>query len=260
MLRWILRQIKAKRGGDCTFHVAARVFRETLREYKIERFRDKQDQQFQWVWFADIAKRGARESGKSDPDDVSVARIYQRLGEALKRREFETNGRTRVIFLNPSVHWFKMTREKFEECTRVTRAVESYLSCCWIPFDVCLRWAKQEGMEAVVLWLQNSRANTGPRHVVFIHGDEKPGTAKVQGTIGEETRLTCFLVKKMREAPESPRAKQTMIDEAKDTLGFVPGPRPLNKAWRKAVNESGAVAWSKQGRRKKSLRCIETPV
>jgi hypothetical protein len=76
------------------------------------------------------------------------------------------------------------------------------------------------------------------------------------GTAGQETLLTKWLVSLMVAAPKTPRSKDAMKEAARSS-GVKFSGRAFQRAWHAAVQESGASAWSKPGR--KSKRCIDTP-
>ena len=78
----------------------------------------------------------------------------------------------------------------------------------------------------------------------------------VARTIGSETRLQDWLIAKMRASPDKPQVKEETRTES-EKMGHEVGVRAFDRAWRRAVEETGAVAWSRPGR--KSGRRIETP-
>ncbi len=105
----------------------------------IARFINRQLHVWRWINFADIADYCAREPGSINPDPALMASTFKQLGDALAKGEFETDGRTRVIFLDASVTWFKMTQARFEGIPSGSRDA-FYLKSCWIPQELCRRW------------------------------------------------------------------------------------------------------------------------
>jgi hypothetical protein len=75
-------------------------------------------------------------------------------------------------------------------------------------------------------------------------------------TAAQETSITKWLVLRMTAAPTVPRSKVTMKEAAR-SAGVNFSGRAFERAWHAAVQESGASAWSKPGR--KSKRRIDTP-
>jgi hypothetical protein len=84
--------------------------------------------------------------------------------------------------------------------------------------------------------------------------DSAQSSATAQ-TIAAETRMTRWLANKMRSDPAAPRSKQSVRAEA-SLSGLPCSGRAYNRAWAAAVRDTGAVEWSKPGR--KSSRRIDT--
>jgi hypothetical protein len=76
------------------------------------------------------------------------------------------------------------------------------------------------------------------------------------GTAAQETSITKWLVSRMTAAPTVPRSKEAMKEAAR-SAGVNFSGRAFERAWLAAVQESGASAWSKPGR--KSRHRIDTP-
>jgi hypothetical protein len=133
---------------------------EANRERQIRRFKTKQNLCRRWISFTDIADWCSRENGSIRSDDYLRALAYRQLGQAVADGEFESGGRTRVLFLNPSVRWFKMTRDRFERCPiditsdvrMLNLTTQIYLASCWIPRDLCVRWFERRRLPPP-LWL-----------------------------------------------------------------------------------------------------------
>ncbi len=115
----------------------------TIRKRRIERFQENQRICREWVCLADVADWCARASGDIKPDEERRVIAFTELGRSLNAGEFEQNGRSRVLFLNPSTCLAKMTREQM---SRITAANPSdivrscYLAHCWIPTALCRSW------------------------------------------------------------------------------------------------------------------------
>jgi hypothetical protein len=75
-------------------------------------------------------------------------------------------------------------------------------------------------------------------------------------TTAAETRMVRWLVAQMKAAPNAPIPKPEMRKRAEDA-GHVVSDRAFIRAWRIAVKDANAPAWSAPGR--KSKRRIETP-
>jgi hypothetical protein len=68
-------------------------------------------------------------------------------------------------------------------------------------------------------------------------------------TSGAETKMQRFLALEMSKAPNHPRLKSAMRDEAA-AAGINCSGRAYERAWATAVKDSGAAAWRAPGRRK----------
>jgi hypothetical protein len=83
----------------------ARHRRENWRRRWIARFRERQRTARRWIEFVEIAKWCARSTtGRSiEDEEEALALAYQRLTESVLQREFEVEGRSKVLSLNPRV-------------------------------------------------------------------------------------------------------------------------------------------------------------
>jgi len=76
----------------------------------------------------------------------------------------------------------------------------------------------------------------------------KAAARPADGTVGEEARLRAWLAAEMQAALDNPTAKEAMQVRAKNAgLSFTG--RAFERAWRDAVNETGARAWTLPGRK-----------
>ena len=144
---------------------AARRKVEEIRARRIEQFKQKQRKLFDWVCFADIADWCARITGDIKPDEERRTLTYSELRKSLTVGDFEQAGRSRVMFLNPATTMAKMTRDRFD---LITRAFDGqilnteYLSCCWIPRDLCQQWFDSRRLPTP-RWLVRTQASAVPR-------------------------------------------------------------------------------------------------
>ena len=144
---------------------AARRKVEEIRARRIERFTQRQRKLSDWVCFADVADWCARITGDIKPDEERRTLTYSELRKSLTVGDFEQAGRSRVMFLNPATTMAKMTRVRFDLITRAfdgqTLNTE-YLSCCWIPRDLCQQWFDSRRLPTP-RWLVRTQASTVPR-------------------------------------------------------------------------------------------------
>ena len=76
-------------------------------------------------------------------------------------------------------------------------------------------------------------------------------------TIGNETRLVARLTELMLAAPDTPRSRKKIKEEL--ALEKIPwSDRGFSRAWAKALQASGAIAWGMAGRRN-SAQCGKSP-
>jgi hypothetical protein len=144
---------------------AARREVEGIRARRIERFRQRQRKLSEWVCFADISDWCARTTGDIKPDEERRILTYQELRKSLTIGEFEQAGRSRVLFLSPATSIAKMTRERFDLIATVFDGEtlnSEYLSCCWIPRDLCQQWFDSKRLPTPQ-WLARSQASPVPR-------------------------------------------------------------------------------------------------
>ena len=71
-----------------------------------------------------------------------------------------------------------------------------------------------------------------------------------------EGGLSRWLTTMMQDKPDAPISKEKVKQLASSKFRF--SKRGFERAWAKAVTESGAIRWSKAGR--KSQRRIDTPI
>lgn len=81
---------------------------------------------------------------------------------------------------------------------------------------------------------------------------------KFNQRVTSERNLVEWLILQMRSAPEHPRPRGKMMEEAK-IAGLKFTGRGFDVAWRRAIQDSGASRWSQSGRRPKSPREIAAP-
>jgi hypothetical protein len=132
-----------------------RSIRERSRQEWIDRFDAKQQQVRRWISFVEIADECARAASPVTitEEDQTRALAYRRLVESMARDEFETNGRSQVLLLLPSldasVPPHRLSHEYFRamvdaygaaDFTSDSGLVREHLWFCWIPSDLCREW------------------------------------------------------------------------------------------------------------------------
>jgi hypothetical protein len=126
-------------GGDRDRDQRARQ----LREARIKRFTERQRCHGEWDNLAEIAEFCSREDGSIEPNERKRATAFDTLQRDLLAGEFEENGRTRVLFLHPSVAKARMTPTWLKDAAEYNydgNHGRSYLAYCWVPRYQAKRW------------------------------------------------------------------------------------------------------------------------
>jgi hypothetical protein len=115
------------------------------RASRIERFAERQRSDLQWINFGEIADWCAREGGSITPDESLRALALDTLARDLLAGEFDENGRSQVLFLNPySPKKARMTREYLGEAIETDidqeRGRSEFLPFCWARREMIARW------------------------------------------------------------------------------------------------------------------------
>jgi hypothetical protein len=145
--------------------LAARHRREKWRREWINRFRDRQRTARIWIEFVEIATWCAQSSHATSADHEQRAfdLACQRLAGSVLSGEFEVNGRSKILYLDPRVlsigtYSHRLTRDWFEkECQAAAQFDEHFrlpaanwssmnvLACCWVPRDMARTWFEAHG-------------------------------------------------------------------------------------------------------------------
>jgi hypothetical protein len=145
-----------------------RLRREKWRREWINKFRKRQRTDRSWIEFLEVATWCAQSSAAARADDEQRAfeLAFQRLAASLLAGEFEVNGRSKILYLEPKVlsiaaYPHRLTREWFERaCQATVHSTEHFglpktdsasflpmnvLVNCWIPRDMVRRWLEAHG-------------------------------------------------------------------------------------------------------------------
>src|SRR5690242_3793932 len=82
------------------------------RRRRAKRCADCWSRSHEWISFAHIAEWCAVEGGSIIPDEARRQSAYQQLLKSFEAGEFDQNGRSRVLCLNPDTKWAKLTHER----------------------------------------------------------------------------------------------------------------------------------------------------
>ena len=121
----------------------------------IDKFRQRQHAARRWIEFVEIAKWCARSTTGTSADDEQRALelAYQRLANSVLQGEFEACGRSKILYLDPTVtgdgvtpRW-RLSREQFE--IAATFAAPSLpilvLARCWLRRERAAAWLELHG-------------------------------------------------------------------------------------------------------------------
>ncbi|HET8637057.1 MAG TPA: hypothetical protein VFL96_09435 [Acidobacteriaceae bacterium] len=90
------------------------------------------------VCMARLAEGYARENGNE------LVEGYKKLGEALRRGEFDQNGKPYVLYAVRGAAWHRLTKQKFEALPKGDVHPGLELAHCWVLREHGRRWLKAE--------------------------------------------------------------------------------------------------------------------
>jgi hypothetical protein len=102
-------------GGDPERYRRAR----DRRAARISRFTETQRRTREWINFAEIAEWCSKEDGSIVPNESKRTAAFDALQRDLLAGEFEEDGRSRVLYLNPESTMAKMTRQRLQGAKEV---------------------------------------------------------------------------------------------------------------------------------------------
>ncbi len=109
----------------------------------IARFTERQRVIRKWINFAEIAEWCSKDDQSIVPKKEKRKAVFDALTDLLAG-EFEENGRSLVLYLNPEITKFRMNRESIQEVITYDydgdEGRSQYLSHCWIPRRLFEQW------------------------------------------------------------------------------------------------------------------------
>lgn len=128
------------------------------RAARILRFAELQTRQRNWIRFTELAEREQLRVSASDyiGDHFSIYDGYRAFREAILAGRFETQGRSRILYLHPLTTKARMTREflaHMVECNPNETVGRQYLGCCWLPRALAISWCESRNIAASAEWL-----------------------------------------------------------------------------------------------------------
>ena len=112
---------------------ARRNAAETWRANRILRFTERQRVERNWIRLSELAERYGRER--------STTEAYQKLYDAIMAGDFETAGRSRLLYLHPATALAKMTRNKIAGYPK-DYAIKHYVEPSWAPKALAVQWCE----------------------------------------------------------------------------------------------------------------------
>jgi hypothetical protein len=207
------------------------------RTARIKRFAEKQRQTREWINFDEIADWCSKEDQSIVPNKEKRAAAFDTLASDLLAREFEENGRSRVLYLHPATTMARMTREGLKDAIDYNydgdHGRSAYLAHCWIERRMFDRWLAKHRLP-----------QSPPRF-------ESQKSFRVSGaTVGEETAAITALASQLRSVPGMTRAEAARwcsgVNFKLSERGF------QNRVWPRARAQAGLQAKALPGRKRKS--------
>jgi hypothetical protein len=121
-------------------------------------FAEQQTHKRNWIRFTELAERERLRVSALDNigNHFNIYDGYRAFREAILAGRFETQGRSRILYLHPLTTKARMTREFLEHVMEwhPTETVgRQYLGCCWLPRDLAIAWCESRNIAASAEWL-----------------------------------------------------------------------------------------------------------
>jgi hypothetical protein len=137
------------------------------RKSRIERFTKRQRLAREWINFAEVADFLAREDGSIVPDEKKRITAFNTLSNDILSGEFEKNGRSKVLFLNPCTRKIRLTPAELQDVIEYNydgnHGLSEYLPYCWAPREVMEGWLEKHRLEKPSGWFMAPRRETAQR-------------------------------------------------------------------------------------------------
>jgi hypothetical protein len=132
---------------------------EQRRRNRIMRFAERQFIARRWIAFVNITDWCAQSTTAAGVDEEKKAKdlAYRRLADSILNGELEKGGRSKILYLDPTVmddgalsQWW-LTREQFEVAFEVAAMPPApsgpfaVLNCCWVPRELARNWLESHG-------------------------------------------------------------------------------------------------------------------
>jgi len=175
------------------------------RAARMERFAQAQLRKREWINFEEVAVLCSELDGSGVPNQAAFENAYRNLGRALLLRDFEENGRSRVLYLHPSTVRTRMTREWLQDATEYNydghQGRYKFLPWCWVPRGMYERFAAKHNLPTSPPRFQPEPAATV---VAPAAASEKLPRAIVKRRRPAEERIRKELEKKAPEYIDTP--------------------------------------------------------
>jgi hypothetical protein len=153
-------QLAGDSGQSARSRTASRLepdheMRRVRRREWIDKFRQRQHAARCWIEFVEIAKWCARSTTgtSADNEQRALELAYQRLAHSVLQGEFEASGRSKILYLDPTVmrdgmtpRW-RLSREQFK--IAATSAAPSLpilvMARCWLRRERAVAWLELNG-------------------------------------------------------------------------------------------------------------------
>jgi len=207
------------------------------RAARIKRFEKRQQEAREWINFADIADWCSKEDQSILPDERKREATFDTLASDLLAREFEENGRSRVLFLHPTTAKARMTPEWFKDVRDHNYDGDhgrSYLAHCWIRRRLFERWLVRHRLPAQPPRFQ-------PQQSYGVSGTKAR----------DETAAIKALAAQLKANPQMKRVDAVGWCHKS---GYKLGKRAFDRVWPQARERAGLARIAAPGRKSKSPR------
>ena len=178
------------------------------RSARMERFAQTQRRERNWINVEEIAELCSELNGSGVPNEAAHENAYRDFERDLFSRDFEENGRSRVLYLHPWTVRTRMTPEWLQDAIEYNydghRGRSQFLPWCWVPLGMYERFAAKHNLPI-------SPPRFRPEHTATMvaqpTGAEKLPKAILKRRRPAEERIRRELEKKAPEYIDSPGDK-----------------------------------------------------
>jgi hypothetical protein len=126
---------------------------EKRRQVQIDRFADCQRRKRNWISFDDVANWCSREGESIKQDEAKRVLALDALAKDFLAGEFDSKGRSQVLFLHPYTSKRRLTRGELQEIIEYDydsdHGRSEYLPHCWLPRPMLAAWSRRYRLDSL---------------------------------------------------------------------------------------------------------------